>query len=57
MTSENPDMIYPIAIEDKELEMLIIVSIQVLKRGNKKSVNEEVFNLVEDSKCHQEKYF
>ena len=55
MTSENPDILYLIAIEDKELEMLIIVSIQVLKRGNKKSVNEEVFNLVEDSKCHQEK--
>ena len=57
MTSENPDMIYPIAIEDKELEMLIIVSIQVLKRGNKKSVNEEVFNLVEDSSVIKKNVF
>ena len=35
MTSENPDMIYQIAVEKKELEMLIIASIQTLKRGNK----------------------
>ena len=36
MTSENPDMLYPISIEDKELEM------QTLKRGNIKRTNEEV---------------
>ena len=29
--------------------MLIIASIQTLKRGNKKCRNEEVFNLVKDS--------
>ena len=49
MTSENPDMLYPIAVEEKELEMLIIASIRTLKRGNKKCGNEEVFNLVKDS--------
>ena len=49
MTSETPDMFYPIAIEQKKLEMLIIASIQTLKRGNKKCGNEEVFNLVKDS--------
>ena len=47
--SETPDMLYPIAVEEKELEMLIIASIQTLKRGNKKCGNEEVFNLVKDS--------
>ena len=36
MTSENPDMLYPISIADKELEM------QTLKCGNIKSTNEEV---------------
>ena len=49
MMSETPDMLYPIAVEEKELEMLIIASIQTLKRGNKKCGNEEVFNLVKDS--------
>ena len=44
MTSQTPDMLYPIAVEEKELEMLIITSIQTLKRGNKKCGNEEVFN-------------
>ena len=46
MTSETPIMLYNIAVEEKELEMLIIASIQTLKRGNKKCINEEVFNLV-----------
>ena len=49
MTSETPDMLYPIAVEEKELEMLIIALIQTLKRWNKKCGNEEVFNLVKDS--------
>ena len=46
--SETPDMLYPIAVEEKELEILIIASIQTLKRGNKKCGNE-VFNLVKGS--------
>ena len=49
MTSENPDILCPITVEKKELEMLKIVSIRTLKRGNKKCGNEEVFNLVKDS--------
>ena len=49
MTSENPNIRYPITIEDKELEVLTIASIQTLKCGNKKCGNEEVFNLVKDS--------
>ena len=49
MTSETTDMLYPIAAEEKELEMLIIASIQTLKRGNEICGNEEVFNLVKDS--------
>ena len=49
MTSESPDILYPIAVEEKDLEMLIIASIQTLKRENKKCGNEEVFNLVKDS--------
>ena len=49
MTSENPNIRYPITIEDKELEVLTITSIQTLKCGNKKCGNEEVFNLVKDS--------
>ena len=49
MTSETPDMLYPITVEEKELELLKIASIQKLKRGNKKCGNEEVFNLVKDS--------
>ena len=44
MTSETPDMLYPITVEKKELEMLIIESMQTLKRGNKKCGNEQVFN-------------
>ena len=31
MTSETPDMFYPIAVEEKELEMLIIASKQKTK--------------------------
>ena len=46
MMSETPIMLYTIAVEEKELEMLIIASIQTLKRGNKTCRNEEVFNLV-----------
>ena len=49
MMSETLDMLFPIAVEEKELEMLIIASIQTLTRGNKKCGNEEVFNLVKDS--------
>ena len=49
MTSETLVMLYAIAVEEEELEMLIIASIQTLKRGNKKCGNEEVFNLVKDS--------
>ena len=35
--------------EDRELEMLIIPSIQTLKRGNKKCRRDEVFRLFRDS--------
>ena len=35
--------------EDRELEMLIIASIQTLKRGNKKCGKDEVFRLFRDS--------
>ena len=36
-------------VEDRELEMLIIASIQTLKRGNKKCGKDEVFRLFRDS--------
>ena len=36
-------------VEDREQEMLIIASIQTLKRGNKKCVEDEVFRLLRDS--------
>ena len=49
MTSESRDILYSIAVEEKDLEMLIIASIQTLKRENKKCGNEEVFNLVKGS--------
>ena len=49
MTSESRDILYSITDEEKDLEMLIIASIQTLKRENKKCGNEEVFNLVKDS--------
>ena len=49
MTSESRDILYSIAVEEKDLEMLIISSIQTLKRENKECGNEEVFNLVKDS--------
>ena len=49
MMSETLDMLFPIAVEEKELEMLIIASIQTLKRGNKNCGNEEAFNSVKDS--------
>ena len=49
MTSESRDILYSIAVEEKDLEMLIIASIQTLKRENKKCGKEEVFNLVKDS--------
>ena len=41
MISETPEMLYAIALEEKELKLLTIASIQTLKR--------EVFNLVRDS--------
>ena len=34
---------------DKDLEILVIASIQTLKRGNKKCGREEVYKLVNDS--------
>ena len=43
------DTLFPIAVEEKELEMLLIASINTLKPGNKKSGNEVVFNLLKDS--------
>ena len=43
MTSETPDMIYPMAVEEKELEMLIIASIQTLKLGRKKNAEMKKF--------------
>ena len=43
------DTLFPIAVDEKELEMLLIASINTLKPGNKKSGNEVVFNLVKDS--------
>ena len=36
-------------VNDKGLEILIIASIQNLKRGNKKCGREEVYRLVNDS--------
>ena len=45
MTSETPIMLYTIAVEEKELEMLIIASIQTLKRGNKKCLKNALMNL------------
>ena len=36
-------------VEDRELEMLIIASIQTLKRGNKQCRKDEVFRLFRDS--------
>ena len=36
-------------VQDRELEMLIIASIQTLKRGNKKCGKEEIFRLFRDS--------
>ena len=48
MTSGPPNMLYPNVVEEKELEMLIIVSIQTLRRGIKKC-GKEAFNLVKDS--------
>ena len=49
MMPETPNIVYPIAMEEKELEMLIIAPIQTLKPANKKCGNEELFNLVKDS--------
>ena len=43
------DTLFPIAVDEKELEMLLIGSINTSKPGNKKSGNEVVFNLVKDS--------
>ena len=36
-------------VNDKDFEILVIVSIQTLKRGNKKCGREEVYRLVNDS--------
>ena len=36
-------------IDDKEIELLIIASIETLKRQNKKCGKDEVFALVKDS--------
>ena len=36
-------------VNDKDLEILVIVSIQTSKRGNKKCGREEVYRLVNDS--------
>ena len=36
-------------VNDKDLEILVIVSIQTLKRGNKKCGREEVYRLVNNS--------
>ena len=36
-------------VNDKDLEILVIASIQTLKRGNKKCGREEVYRLVNDS--------
>ena len=36
-------------INNKELELLIIATIQTLKRNKKKTGSEEVFNLVKSS--------
>ena len=33
MTSETPDMLYGIAVEEEEFEMLIIASIQTLDQN------------------------
>ena len=39
----------PSTVEDSELEMLIIASIRILKRGNKKWGKDEVFRSFRDS--------
>ena len=44
-TSTNPH----VNIDDKEIELLIIASIETLKRQNKKYGKDEVFALVKDS--------
>ena len=49
MTSETPDMHYPIAVEENEPEKLIIASMQALKRRNEICGIEDVFNLVKGS--------
>ena len=36
-------------VNDKDLEILVIASIQTLKRGNKKCGREEVYRLVNNS--------
>ena len=38
-----------VSIDDKEIELLIIASIETLKRQNKKCGKDEVFALVKDS--------
>ena len=43
------DIITIAIAEERELQMLIIFSIQMSKRGNKKCGKDEVFKLVEDS--------
>ena len=50
MTSGNPDLLFPVTGEEKEIEMLTVASIRTLKRGgNKNCRNEEYFRLAQDS--------
>ena len=49
MTSGNPDLFYPVTVEERELKMLTAASIRTLKPGSKKCGNEEeVFRPLKD---------
>ena len=49
MVSDVMDDVITPAIENDEVELLIIASIQTLKRKNKRCGRDEVFELVKDS--------
>ena len=47
--SDVKDDLNTLTTENDEVELLIIASIQTLKRKNKRCVTDEVFELVKDS--------
>ena len=49
MVSDVMDDVITPTVENDEVELLIIASIQTLKRKNKRCVRDEVFELVKDS--------